>query len=497
MNKPATVGSVVVLSLAAFVAGRYSGTPKSTGHPSSKRVLYYVDPMHPAYRSDKPGIAPDCGMALEPVYEGDDPAGKLQLAAGAVSISSDKQQLIGLRVEAVEKNSGTRLIRTTGRVEADDNRVYRLTAATEGWVQSLENNPAGTMVKKNELLATFYSREFRNAQQAYLGSLASVERLRSTRREEDPNKSNDANLKLNEEQLRALGMGEPQIKELVNTRQTTRDIAVVSPTDGIVLARNISPQQRFDKGTEFYRIGDLSKIWIIADIFGESELYGLRPGTRVRVTVRELGKTIYATVSDNPPLFDPASRTLKLRLEANNPGYQLRPDMFVDVEFTAKAPAGISIPEEAVLDSGMHKIVYVETSDGVFEPRAVEIGTTYGDRVTITRGLAEGERVVTSGNFLIDSESRMRSSAVVSSGVKQEARQHSTNRAVATRDPVCGMPLDSGKLHSSFRRETYRGETYVFCSEKCQKKFQQDPAKYVGEKLGSTASLQPEVEAAR
>jgi len=102
MNKPAAVGSVVVLSLAAFVAGRYSGAPKSTSHSSSKRILYYVDPMHPAYRSDKPGIAPDCGMPLEPVYEGDEPAGKLQLAAGAVSISSDKQQLIGLRVEAAE-----------------------------------------------------------------------------------------------------------------------------------------------------------------------------------------------------------------------------------------------------------------------------------------------------------------------------------------------------------------------------------------------------------
>jgi RND family efflux transporter MFP subunit len=497
MNKPAAVGSVIVLSLAAFVAGRYSGVSQSTSHPRSKRLLYYVDPMHPAYHADKPGIAPDCGMPLEPVYEGDDPGAQLQLAAGAVSIGSDKQQLIGLRVEAAQKNSGTRLIRTTGHVEADDNRVYRLTAATEGWVQSLENNPAGTIVKKNDLLATFYSKEFRNAQQAYLGSLASVERLKSTRRDDDPNKSNDANLKLNEEQLRALGMGEPQIKDLVKNRQTTRDIAVVSPTDGIVLARNISPMQRFDKGTEFYRIADLSKVWIIADIFGENELYGLRPGTRVRVTVRELGKTIYATVSDNPPLFDPASRTLKLRLEANNPGYQLRPDMFVDVEFTAKAPAGISIPEEAVLDSGMHKIVYVETSDSVFEPRAVEIGTTYGDRVTITRGLAEGERVVTSGNFLIDSESRMRSSAVVSSGVTQEAKQHPAHDVTATRDPVCGMPLDPGKLHSSSHRETYRGETYVFCSDKCQRKFEQDPAKYIGEKMESTASLQPKIEAAR
>src|SRR5437879_10155119 len=205
--------------------------------------------MQRAYRSDKPGIAPDCGMPLEPVYEGDEPAGKLQLAAGAVSISSDKQQLIGLRVEAAE-NSGPRLVRTPGRVEADHNRVYRLMAATEGWVTSLENNPAGTIVKKNDLLATFYSREFRNAQQAYLGSLASLERLKSTRRDEDPNKSNDANLKLNEEQLRALGTGEPQVRDLVRNRQTKRDIEVVAPVDGSVQSRNMSPMERFARSKD-------------------------------------------------------------------------------------------------------------------------------------------------------------------------------------------------------------------------------------------------------
>jgi RND family efflux transporter MFP subunit len=457
--------------------------------------------MHPAYHSDKPGIAPDCGMALEPVYEGDNPDAKLQLPAGAVSINSEKQQLIGLRVEPVQKSSGTHQMRTTGRVEADDNHIYRLTAATEGWVQALENNPAGTIVKKNELLASFYSREFRNAQQAYLGSLASLERLRPGREIDETNKTGDASLRINEEQLRALGMGEPQIKELAKTRQTMRDIAVVSPTDGIVLSRSISPQQRFDKGDELYRIADLSKVWIIADIFGD-EVQGLRPGNRVRVTVRELGKTVYATVSNNPPWFDSASRTLKLRLEADNPGYLLRPDMFVDLEFSTKAPAGISIPQEAVLDSGLQKIAYVESSDGVFEPRAVEIGATYGDRVTVTRGLNEGDRVVTSGNFLIDSESRMRASTVVSPAATRDVArhesdhsQHTAHKAGEIQDPVCGMPLDASKAQSSGRTENYRGETYVFCSEQCQKKFHQDPAKYIGEKLGSNAVSQSEIEA--
>jgi len=432
MKKWAAVGCFLVLVLAAFLTGRHISPSRADEGFHSRRILYYVDPMHPAYKSDKPGIAPDCGMALEPVYEGEFPAAKLQLSPGAVSMATDKQQLIGVRVETVVKNSGSRLMRTTGRVEADDNRVYRLMAATDGYVQSLENNPAGTIVKKDELLATFYSREFRNAQQAYLGSLASVERIRPLREPDEQNRTSDASLRINEEQLRALGMGEPQIKELAKTRQTDRNIRVVSPVEGIILSRSVSPQQRFEKGAEFYRVADLSKVWIIADIFG-GELQGLRPGTRVRVTVRELAKTLYATVTQNPPLFDPASRTLKLRLEADNPGFVLRPDMFVDLDFTSKAPAGVSVPEDAILDSGLQKIVYVEASDGVFEPRPVEIGAAYGDRVTITRGLAEGERVVTSGNFLIDSESRLRSAAVVPSRGTRDEIPHSRQISTALR----------------------------------------------------------------
>ncbi len=420
MNKPRAVVSLLVLGLAVFAAGRYSGTSSHAQHTDPKRVLYYLDPMHPAYRSDKPGIAPDCGMALEPVYEGEDPAAKLQLPVGAVSISREKQQLIGVRVQTVDKHSGSRLIRTTGHVEADDNRVYRIMAGTEGSVQSLENNPAGTIVKRNQLLATFYSKEFRQAEQSYLISLNGLERAKGSGHDGDEQvRLAETNVRVSEEQLRALGMGDPQIKELAKARQITRDINVISPIDGIVLTRNISPAQRFDRGAEFYRIADLRKIWIIADLFGDGARV-LRPGTKVKVTVRELSKSVYATVSDNPPLFDPASRTLKLRLEADNPDMALRPDMFVDLEFRTLAPPGLSVSAEAILDSGLQKIVYVQTSEDIFEPRPVEIGTAFGNRVTVARGLAVGDRVVTAANFLIDSESRMRTGALRAASAKHD-----------------------------------------------------------------------------
>ena len=484
MKKLAVLGSLAAIATAAFFAGRYSVT--RDGHSQvGRRVLYYVDPMHPSYRSSKPGIAPDCGMPLKPVYEGDEPSAKMDLPRGAVSITPERQQLIGVRVEPVERNTGSRVIRTTGKVEAEDNRVHKLTAGTEGWITALQNNPPGTIVKKDELLAAFYSPEFRNAEQAYLGALASAERVRGAVRDPreagDSGKPGDVNLRINEEQLRALGMGEPQIRALAKSKEITRDITVVSPVDGVVLSRNIAPDERFDNHTEFYRIADLNSVWVVADIYGD-EIKVLRPGTRVKVTVRELGKVIYARVSDTPPTFDAASRTLKLRMEADNPGWVLRPDMFVDVEFETRAPAGLSLPQEAVLDSGMQKIVYVETSDGVFQPRPVEVGPVYAGRVIVTRGLAEGERVVTSGNFLIDSESRMRSVALVAQSARGEA--------LAVRDPVCGMPLSRQQAQSRAHVEEYRGERFAFCSDQCQRKFHMDPSKYAGDRLRSAASLE-------
>jgi YHS domain-containing protein len=492
MNKPTAVGSLLVIALGAFIAGRFSGGSRQPSPPlerSAKRILYYVDPMHPAYKSDKPGIAPDCGMALEPVYEGDDLAAKLQLPAGAVSVAPEKQELIGVRTEVVEKNSGSRLVRTTGRVAADDNRVYRMMAGTDGWIQSLQDSPAGTVVKKDQVLATFYSREFRNAEQAFLGSLASQDRVRGVRDSDDPNRVNDSSIRINEEQLKTLGMGEPQIRELRKTRQVTGDITLVSPVDGIVLSRSVSPLQLFEKGAEFYRIADLSKVWIIADVFSD-EASVLRPGAKATVQIRELSKTVTATVTDTPPSFDPASRTLKLRLESDNPGLLLRPDMYVDVEFRAPAPTGISIPAEAVLDSGMQKIVYLETSDGVFEPRPVELGSSFGNRVTVKRGLAEGDRVVTAGNFLIDSESRMKPAVLRAVNEKHDGTAPApavANNAGTTVDPVCGMSLDQKKAIADGHSETYHGETFVFCSDKCHKKFLHDPAKYLEDRLTSAA----------
>ena len=420
MRRSAAASGLLALIGILIAAGCHGRGADEKAHESEKRVLYYVDPMHPSYRSEKPGIAPDCGMALEPVYEATTPVADNGATPGAVSINAQKQQLMGILVETVGKSSDARLVRTTGRVGVEEERLHRLMAGAEGWVVSVEDNPLGTIVKKDELLATLYSREYRNAQQAFLGSLISQDRMRTGHDQQEESgkepsedagkeqsRGRDASLRINEEQLRALGMGEAQIRELRKKRQITSEITVSAPIDGIVLRRDISPGQRFDVGSEFYRIADLSKVWIIADVLGE-DARAFRPGAKARVVVRERATAVSAQVSDAPPFFDAETRTLKVRLEADNPRLMLRPDMFVDVELPMAGAPALTVPIDALLDSGLSQRVFVEKAEGEFEPRVVQTGWRSGNRVEIVKGLAEGERVVARGTFLVDSESRLK-----------------------------------------------------------------------------------------
>ena len=479
---PAIVAAICVLLGVSFVAGRYSGGHRTEVKGTGRRVLYYVDPMHPSYHSDKPGIAPDCGMTLEPVYEGEAGHGEPPLPSGGVALSAERQQLIGIRTAVAQKSAGVRTIRTTGRIAPQDNRLYRIQAGFDGWVDELRDTPPGTVVKRDQVLATLYGPEVRSAELNYIGFMAGVERLRQGMADGET-KSLDDSKRVNEEQLRLLGMGEEEIHSLQTNHHASSNLNLVAPGDGIVLARSISPRQRFEKGAELYRIADLSKVWIIADVHGSDGAF--RPGTRVKVNVPELGKAVDATVTSAVPLFDETSRTLKVRLEADNPGLALRPDMNVDVELEGGVPEGLSIPADAVIDSGLRKIVYVETRDGIFEQRPVEIAGVFGDHAFVANGISEGDRVVVSGNFLLDSESRMHATESTAAPTSASGKPALAPVAVGgTQDPVCGMKIKASEI--AFR-ETYKGKVLSFCSESCRKKFLADPEKYAGGKANVAA----------
>jgi len=471
--KSARLAVYLFLGTALFAAGVWYGHRiASVAESTSQRrnALHYTCPMHPQYTSDKPGDCPSCGMRLVPIYADDNAEAtrtvddSMAKAAGRIHISPDKLQAIGVRVGQVRKEPFQHTLRILGQVVVDDTRIYRLNAAVNGWIRETFPNSKGSLVKKDEILVAFYSPEFLSAEQALLYSLGALDRWQSTGKETPEQIAlTKANIQQAVDSLRNLGMGDIQIEEIKRTRQLTQNVEVRAPAAGFILERNVSPGQRFDQGTELYRIADLSHIWILADTF-ENESHYFKPGAKASVLHPVQKTELTARVSSVLPQFDPGTRTLKVRLEAENPNFVLRPDMFVDVEYPINLPPAITVPTEAILDTGMNRTVFVDLGGGYFEPRRIETGWRMADRVEVTKGLMEGENIVVSGNFLIDSESRLK-----------EAAMGARKNTVA--DPVCGMQVDPETAGS--KRSEYKGRTYYFCSESCKQDFDKNPEKYI------------------
>jgi len=405
-----------------FLAGSWYNQHKTSAstHVSAPKPLYYIDPMHPAYKSDKPGIAPDCGMQLVPVYTDDALASAdagnrpSSLSPGTVQIDPTKQQLFGVRVEPVEKSSGAYEIRLLGRVAPDEARIYKLNAGIDGFIQEVSAATTGSLVKKDQTLATFSSPMAAMTIQTFILNLGAEDRFKKSAMEGSVEgqslPSANANIQQRTQQLQNLGMSLLQMEEIKHTRQFPESIKIVAPVNGFVLARNVSPGQKFERGTEYYRIADLSRVWILADVF-ENDAQYLQPGAQVRVNLPDQSKSFQGRVSNVLPQFDSATRTFKARIEVDNRSYVLRPDMFVDVELPVAFLRTVVVPAGAVLDSGLKKTVFVERGQGLFSPREVETGRRFDDKVEIVKGLATGERIVVSGNFLVSSESRLKEAA--------------------------------------------------------------------------------------
>jgi membrane fusion protein, copper/silver efflux system len=413
MKKYAYLVLLLILVAGSFIAGSWYNHPQKAGNGAfaARRVLYYVDPMNPSHTSDKPGIAP-CGMMMEAVYADEGPAeqtpaGTVSMSPGMVKIVPEKQQVIGIKVATTEKAPWSGTLRVLGRVAPDETRIYRMNAATDGWVKKMLPVTTGSLVKKDDLLATFYAPEFFSAMKAYLYGLRSFDRFQNSGEVKEQSEVTDASIENYRNSLRNLGMSDHQLNEIMRTRNGGERVEIRASEAGFILVRNLSLGERFQRGTELYRIADLSHVWVLADIF-ENESRYFRPGMTATVTYGPEKKVFRARVSDVLPQFDGNSRTLKLRLDVANPGFTLRPDMFVDVSLPVEFPTALTVPAEAILDSGLKKTVFVDRGNGFFEPRQVETGARLGGRVEITKGLAPGERIVVSGNFLIDSESKMK-----------------------------------------------------------------------------------------
>ncbi len=371
---------------------------------SERRILYWYDPMHPQYKARKPGTAPDCGMDLVPKYA-DEAA--VTMAPGSVMMSASKQQLIGVRTTVTKREALLRDVRTTGQITADETKIAHIHVKINGFIEQVFVDYIGQFVKKGQPLFTLYSPDLVSTQEEYLIAKRGAKTLSASEFAEVAQGSQSL-LRSTRERLKLWDISDEQIKKLDQTGEVSRTLTFYSPITGFVMDRKAFPQTSVTPDTELYTVSDFSTVWVDADIF-EYEVPFVRVGQHAEMQLSYYpGKTWNGRVSFIYPTVDPTTRTVKVRMEFPNPGLQLKPQMFADVDLKINYGNQIVVPQEAVLDSGKEQRVFVAKGDGYFEPRHITTGAKLDGKVVVLSGLKAGETVVSSGNFLMDSESRLK-----------------------------------------------------------------------------------------
>jgi Cu(I)/Ag(I) efflux system membrane fusion protein len=355
---------------------------------TERKIKYYRNPMGLPDTSPVPK-KDSMGMDYIAVYDGDD------TDDGSVRLSLGKIQRTGAKSEPVVVKPIRSVIRAPGTVQEDERRVSVVALRFEGFVESVANVTTGDHVHKGQPLMNVYSPALSSAAAEYLSAInagATGKELKGARR-----------------RLENLATPEPAIKELERTRDISLSIPWLAPQDGEILERNAVNGMRAGPGDVLFKIADHRLVWVIIDV-AERDLAQVSVGTKVTIKPRALaGQTFGGTVALIYPHLNAATRTARIRVEVPNPDELLRPEMYVDAEIEVGTPAPVlAVPESAVLDSGARQAVLVDKGEGRFEPRDVKLGRRGGGLVEVTEGVAEGEAVVTSANFLIDAESNLK-----------------------------------------------------------------------------------------
>lgn len=417
------------------------GAPTKAGEidPSTgKKVLYWHDPMVPGQKFDKPGKSPFMDMQLVPVYadSGSD--------EGKVTISPRVQQNLGVRTAEVTKGALARTVEAVGNVVYNERDVAVVQARSNGYVEKLYVRAPLDPVRKGQPLAELYAPDWVAAQEEYL----SVRRMAGTRLE--------ALLDGARQRMRLVGMTEEQIRLVESTGKIHPRLTVIAPIGGVVAELGAREGMTVMAGAPLFRINGLGTVWVNAEV-RESQASEVRPGNRVEARTPALpGSVFKGRVSAILPEVNPATRTFKARVELANPGGRLVPGMFATVNFTPMArKEALLVPTEAVIQTGKRSVVIVEQDVGKFVPVDVEIGIEANGRTEIRKGLEAGQKVVVSGQFLIDSEAslkatttRMGDAPEMDSG-KSAGATHRGEGKVTGVDPVKGrVELDHGPIPS-------------------------------------------------
>jgi RND family efflux transporter MFP subunit len=392
-------------------------TAVNGSHEDQEEEQLYHCPMHPTYISEQRGECPICGMSLVPFEQEEELIEETSEVEGYASIrvSPKRQQLIGVKTGVVELQSMEKVIRTVGLVDYDEKRIAHIHTKISGWIEDLYVDYTGKLVNRGEDLLTIYSPELVSTQEEYLLAQRSEEKLGSSQLKEV---SRGANRLLDATRRRLLlwDITEDQIDELERTNEPKTKMTLHSPIDGFVLHKGAFEGKHVSPSDELYTIADLSVVWVIADIY-EYELPFVHVGQEAKVSLSYLpGEEFIGTVDYIYPYMEEQTRTVKVRLIFNNPEWKLKPKMYANVELKVDLGERLAIPEDAILDTGTRQVVFIYRDDGTFEPREVRLGQQVEDHYVLLEGLNEGDRIMTSANFLIDSESKLKAATQAMTG---------------------------------------------------------------------------------
>jgi Cu(I)/Ag(I) efflux system membrane fusion protein len=406
-----TVGNRGLTKLDEAGAGGRSGPGSDPqAGPEDGKAAYYTCPMHPHVKQHGPGPCPICGMDLVRVFP------ETASESGVVSLDPGQARELGVRSDAAVKRPLSSEIRVVGRVTFDETRLADVTVKFGGYIGRLYAEETGGYVKKGQTLFTLYSPELYAAQQEYLVALASQ---RAAQGSAAPDRA-DYLVNAARQKLRLWDLEEWQIRQLAQEDKPVEQVPVTSPASGYVVEKDVVEGAAVTPGMRLFRIAGLDRVWVEAAVY-ESELPRVRVGQPAVVTLPSVpGEEIRGRVSLILPALNPETRTGRVRIAvANRPGPNgllLRPDMYTDVRLMAEGRDALMVPESAVLYTGPRRLVFLDLGEGRFEQREVTLGARSGDFYEVLSGLQEGDRVVTSGNFLVDAEARLRTGGPVEGG---------------------------------------------------------------------------------
>ncbi|MBC2736022.1 MAG: efflux RND transporter periplasmic adaptor subunit [Desulfobacteraceae bacterium] len=427
-NRALTLLTIVVVAAAGVLAGsfwqRWSATSSLTAAGSSlavaaeeplkagmvdpqtgKKIKYWVAPMDPTYIRDEPGKSP-MGMDLVPVYEEE---GGEKEPTSTIRIDPVTIQNMGIRTAPVIRKPVTKTIRTFGNVTYDETRMVSVNTKFDGWIEKLHVNFLGERIKRGQPLFDIYSPELVTTQEEYLLALKQYRSLKDSSFVHVRD-SAERLMAASRKRLEYWDMSDSQIRQLETTGQVRKAITIFSPSGGVVIQKDVVEGEFAKAGKNQYQIADLSTVWVDVDIY-EYELPYVKKGMPARMVLSYVpGERFQGEVLYIYPYLSKETRTVRLRLAFPNPELQLKPDMYANIRLEAELPGpNIVIPQEAVIDTGVRQVVFVSRDKGKFEPREIKLGVEVnGHQYQVLKGLSEGEEIVISAQFMLDSESRLR-----------------------------------------------------------------------------------------